>query len=260
MLLTSEEIEIEEKKWERKLISNCKTCNGLGYVVKTTEDGMYNLSSPCKCKLIAARNIKLLDWGMPRKFLDDSKWNMELLSDKPFYKSVLNYINNFEEKYENGSGMFLTGPHGRGKSTIECVIGKHVSRILNPETFKSKQNYTVAFSIYDDIVKLQFDKTKSEQLKTFLYKSNLLILDNVGNEIGKNDRQFSQRLLEMILRKRDNDCLPTIISSNYSLNEIEQEYNKDVRDFIEGNSEIVYVSGDNHRNKQNIKNDDELIF
>jgi DNA replication protein DnaC len=51
----------------------------------------------------------------------------------------------------------------------------------------------------------------------------------------------------MILRKRDNDCLPTIISSNYNINEIETEYNIDVKDFIIQNDEIVYIAGDNHR-------------
>ena len=44
--------------------------------------------------------------------------------------------------------------------------------------------------------------------------------------------------------------LPTIISSNYNINEIETEYNMDVKDFIIQNDEIVYVAGDNHRTEK----------
>lgn len=243
MLLSKEEQELEVKKNRRRFVQTCKKCGGTGFLTRMNNG--YEESYPCSCLKVVKRNVKLLDWGVPRKFLND-KWNMDFLKEKPYYQDIKNYIDNFQENYDNGKGLFLYGPQGRGKTTIESIIAKEVVMMVNPDTFSKKQTFNVAFAMYDDIVKKQFDKEQS-QLKYFLYKSDLLIIDNVGNETGKNEKQFSQRILEMILRKRDNDCLPTILSSNYNIDEMATEYNNDVRDFILQNDKLVSVLGDNHR-------------
>lgn len=243
MLLSKEEQELEVKKNRRRFVQTCKKCSGTGFLTRMNNG--YEESYPCSCLKVVKRNVKLLDWGVPRKFLND-KWNMDFLKEKPYYQDIKNYIDNFQENYDNGKGLFLYGPQGRGKTTVESIIAKEVVMMVNPDTFSKKQTFNVAFAMYDDIVKKQFDKEQS-QLKYFLYKSDLLIIDNVGNETGKNEKQFSQRILEMILRKRDNDCLPTILSSNYNIDEMATEYNNDVRDFILQNDKLVSVLGDNHR-------------
>lgn len=243
MLLSKEEQELEVKKNRRRFVQTCKKCGGTGFLTRMNNG--YEESYPCSCLKVVKRNVKLLDWGVPRKFLND-KWNMDFLKEKPYYQDIKNYIDNFQENYDNGKGLFLYGPQGRGKTTVESIIAKEVAMMVNPDTFSKKQTFNVAFAMYDDIVKKQFDKEQS-QLKNFLYKSDLLIIDNVGNETGKNEKQFSQRILEMILRKRDNDCLPTILSSNYNIDEMATEYNNDVRDFILQNDKLVSVLGDNHR-------------
>lgn len=243
MLLSKEEQELEVKKNRRRFVQTCKKCGGTGFLTRMNNG--YEESYPCSCLKVVKRNVKLLDWGVPRKFLND-KWNMDFLKEKPYYQDIKNYIDNFQENYDNGKGLFLYGPQGRGKTTVESIIAKEVAMMVNPDTFSKKQTFNVAFAMYDDIVKKQFDKEQS-QLKYFLYKSDLLIIDNVGNETGKNEKQFSQRILEMILRKRDNDCLPTILSSNYNIDEMAKEYNNDVRDFILQNDKLVSVLGDNHR-------------
>ena len=243
MLLSKEEQELEVKKNRRRFVQTCKKCGGTGFLTRMNNG--YEESYPCSCLKVVKRNVKLLDWGVPRKFLND-KWNMDFLKEKPYYQDIKNYIDNFQENYDNGKGLFLYGPQGRGKTTVESIIAKEVVMMVNPDTFSKKQTFNVAFAMYDDIVKKQFDKEQS-QLKYFLYKSDLLIIDNVGNVTGKNEKQFSQRILEMILRKRDNDCLPTILSSNYNIDEMATEYNNDVRDFILQNDKLVSVLGDNHR-------------
>ena len=242
-MLSKEEQELEVKKNRRRFVQTCKKCGGTGFLTRMNNG--YEESYPCSCLKVVKRNVKLLDWGVPRKFLND-KWNMDFLKEKPYYQDIKNYIDNFQENYDNGKGLFLYGPQGRGKTTVESIIAKEVVMMVNPDTFSKKQTFNVAFAMYDDIVKKQFDKEQS-QLKYFLYKSDLLIIDNVGNETGKNEKQFSQRILEMILRKRDNDCLPTILSSNYNIDEMATEYNNDVRDFILQNDKLVSVLGDNHR-------------
>ena len=250
MFLSQEEKALETKKYKRMIVEPCEVCNGTGYITRNKNG--YDTSFLCNCLKTVKRNVTLLDWGIPRKFLDDKKWNLQLLQDKSYYESIKSYIENFDDNFQQGRGLFLTGAHGRGKTTTECVIAKSVAMKINPDTFEQHLNYTVGFAMYDDIIKKMLSKNYAEveMLKTFLYKSNLLIIDNVGNEMGKNEKQFSQRTLEMILRKRDNDCLSTIVSSNYNINEMETEYNIDVKGFLEQNNDIVFVAGDNFRKAQ----------
>jgi len=254
MLLTKEEKDLEEQKNRRRIVDKCELCHGTGFISKVDEHG-YEQSYPCSCIKKVKRNVKLLDWGIPRKFLSD-KWDLEFIKEKNFYEPVKNYIDNFQDNYDEGRGLFLYGPQGRGKTTIESIIAKHVVEKINPDSFKKRSTFNVAFAMYDDLVKCQFDKANQDKMKIFIYKSDLLIIDNVGNEVGKNDNQFSQRFLEMILRKRDNDCLPTIISSNYTIDEMGKEYNNDIRDFLIQNNEIISVLGDNHRTENYTQNDD----
>lgn len=257
MLLTNEERDLEEKKNHRRIVEKCSICNGTGFVSKIDEHG-YEQSYPCSCLKKVNRNVKLLDWGIPRKFLSD-KWDINFIKDKNFYEPIKKYLDNYLDNYDEGKGLFLSGPQGRGKTTIESIIAKFLVTKPNPDTFDKHYTFNVAFSMYDDLLKWQFDKNCQDKMKFFIYKSDWLVIDNVGNEMGRNDKQFSQRFLEMILRKRDNDCKPVIISSNYTIDEIGKEYNNDIRDFIIQNNEIINVLGDNHRiEKYNI--DDDFDF
>ena len=90
---------------------------------------------------------------------------------------------------------------------------------------------------------------------------DLLIIDNLGNEAGRNkESQFAQRILEMTLRKRHNNLLPTVITTNYELDEIEKMYNKDVHDFLIQNNEDIFFSDENHRTTNDENVDDEENF
>ena len=181
------------------------------------------------------------------KFAKENYKSYVLIDFSKVSNEVKELFDNYLDNYDEGKGLFLSGPQGRGKTTIESIIAKFLVTKPNPDTFDKHYTFNVAFSMYDDLLKWQFDKNCQDKMKFFIYKSDWLIIDNVGNEMGRNDKQFSQRFLEMILRKRDNDCKPVIISSNYTIDEIGKEYNNDIRDFIIQNNEIINVLGDNHR-------------
>ena len=241
LLLGEEDLKSAQRYWGRQIKDTCPHCHGTGYIEKT-ENG-YKVASRCICEKIVNNYVRLEDYGLPRKFLHP-KWNLSLIKDKSYYNVFDDYIRNFQTYYDNTKGLFLTGAHGRGKSTIECIIAKEITKQKDKNTNKK---FTAAFVIYEDLINLKFDSSKTDILNSILYNTSLLIIDNVGNETGRNDNRFSQRFLEIILRKRDNLCLPTIISSNYSLDEIRQHYGDDVHDFIKLNSIVQFFSGENHR-------------
>lgn len=245
MLLSEKERQEEIRFYKNEIVKNCKECNGTGFVDKNGK------TYRCSCYLKVYRNVRLLDYGFPRKFLDDVQWNIELLQSKAFFPPIEDYINNFDVNYKKGKGIFLTGPYGRGKTTTECVIAKSVSEKTNPKTHKL---YSVAFDLWINLVRKMWNddyeiKKQAEQIM----QADVLILDNIGSEIKNNNevRDSYKERLETLLRERNNALMPTILSSNLNIDEIGEIYSQNIKDFIQQNAEVIYVSGDNYRQTQN---------
>lgn len=132
MFLSDKEKELEERKNRRRITDKCPLCKGRGTII--SEDEKFK---QCSCVKNVYRNVRLLDWGFPRKFLQE-KWSLELIKDRPYYEKIKKYIDNFIDNYDEGIGIFLYGSQGRGKTTIECIIAKSICSKINPDSFEQK--------------------------------------------------------------------------------------------------------------------------
>lgn len=204
----------------------------------------------CSCMEKALLNSNLVANGVPRKYLGEN-WSWENCTPQHFVDQCKEYADNFTDNYLTGKGIYLYGSQGRGKSTMEVLIAKTISTKINPDTNK---HYRVVFSIYEDIVQLSHqgrqDRNAKRKLDNLIILPELLIIDNIGSETGLgSETKHTTRLLEFILRKRDNNGMPVIISSNFTPEEITKNYSDTVHDFIEQNCELIPVMGDNFRKK-----------
>lgn len=249
MFLNKEQLEFEFQLWENRIVKNCEKCNGVGAILNN-DDGEYKTYINCECKKNSWLNANLVDWGIPRKYLSN-EWTWDNFEHVSFIEKSKNYADNFVENYMNCKGLFFYGAQGRGKSTMESMIAKTVAKLTNPDTNKY---FKPAFAIYEDIVQLSHQSRVNfdalQKLKNLCYKPDLLIIDNIGSETGFNsETKHTTKLLDLILRKRDNMGYPTILSSNFTPDEISKFYSDTVRDFIENNCELIAVTGDNFRKK-----------
>lgn len=248
MFFTPEQREKEIRRWENRLIEPCSICKGEGSV--NTDRGTAKM---CDCTRQAHINTELASCGLPSKYL---QWTWDMCEKTDFVEECKDYAKNFLDNYLIGKGLFLEGSQGRGKSTMEVLIAKEVAGMINPDT---KQNFKVAFAIYEDMVQLshkgrQGDRSASNKLDKLIDDVDLLIIDNIGSETGfGNETKYTTKLLEYILRKRDNAEKPTIISSNFNHNELENKYSDTVFQFIKLNCDVVLVTGENNRMKKNNK-------
>jgi DNA replication protein len=251
MLFTHEEYQNEVKRWQNRLVVNCPICKGVGSVDKpgTTKATM------CKCQENSIKNARLVASGVPRKYLDES-WNWdELNNNEESKQKVKKYVENFQQNYFAGKGLYIYGRQGRGKSLMESLVAREVSALMNPDR---GSNYKITFIIFEDLVKMSHearsDISVSKKLNMIIEGSDLLIIDNVGSETGT--QAYNTKFLELVLRKRDNSCVPTIISSNYTPEQIQQNYSDTIHDFILQNSELVFVQGENFRQKNQVIDED----
>lgn len=250
MLFSKDELDLEIKKWHNRIVKNCPLCNGIGAVDIPNS----NNTRLCECQQKAMANAHLVASGIPRKYID-SNWDWEILqNNKESTEKVKKFVSNFEQNYYAGKWLYIYGRQGRGKSLLESLAAREIIKKINPDTNK---HYKVFFIIFEELVQISHDARSDniarKKMNFIIESPDLLIVDNVGSETGTIN--YNAKFLEFILRKRDNNCVPTIISSNFTLEQVKSHYSDTIHDFIVQNSELVLVEGENHRQKGSILDD-----
>lgn len=114
--------------------------------------------------------------------------------------------------------LFFLGKTGTGKTHISLSIAKEVSSLGFNTAYGSLLNYLRC------IEKEHFGKNDMSETDTLriLIGADLLILDDLGSEFRTS---FYESALYNIINSRINLGLPTIISSNLSVDELQKNYN-----------------------------------
>lgn len=135
-----------------------------------------------------------------------------------FKKATLDahsFVDNFDNSYEN---ILFFGPVGTGKSFLSACIAKELLDSGHMVVYFSAQEL---FNLLSDIM---FDKRDRQELiaqKDILYKSELLIIDDLGTELSN---AATAAELFSILTDRNLKSNSTIISTNLELNQLKDRY------------------------------------
>lgn len=246
MLVTEERMFAETNKWENRLIKKCKLCNKTGIIKK---NGEY---VNCECSNKAKLFTKLTCNGVPTKYL---QWRWKDCDDQSFVNECKDYADKFIDYYMEGTGLFLYGLQGRGKTTMESLIARDATIKINPDTNKS---FEVIFVMFEDLIQWNLQKNDwviRNKLNNVIENSDLLIIDNLGSETGfGSETKTNVKLLDRILRTRDNNQKPFIISSNFTLEEIGKYYSETIKDFIYDDCKVIDVTGEKFRNTSEYNN------
>ena len=118
----------------------------------------------------------------------------------------------------NSESLFIIGQTGIGKTHISLAIAKEVSAKGFSVAYGSLLNYMRI------IEREHFGRSSAPEADTLqiLINTDLLILDDLGSEF---QTSFYESSLYNILNSRINLGLPTIISSNLTISDLQQKYN-----------------------------------
>lgn len=240
-----------------KPVFSCPLCEDRGYVTKSSGE-----SVPCSCyqklyleQLYAFSNI-LNDGKTGFDFFDDS-----FFSDKPnkqkyqvdispreqileIKHQCIKFIENFSDK--DTPNFYFYGSIGTGKTFMAKSIGLELV----------KRGYSVLYlsapSLFSIIQQYRFssDRETSEHEQTYknLITADLLILDDLGTE-PKSDARYAEllTLLEMRKGRNQNHMAKTLISSNFDLKRLFQEYNERIASRLVGEFQFIQFIGDDIR-------------
>lgn len=228
----------------------CGNCNDTGYsdghrcgclsklLVEIAERELSKISQSGSCSF---DNFNL-------EFYRNTLWESSSLNVKGanvYEKMLWNY--NFCKKYadnfsENADSIFMMGLTGLGKTHLSLAIANVVI----------KKGYSVICGSIGDILR----RIEDQQFGRADYESNvmqeildidLLLLDDLGSEFEK---KFNESALYNIINTRINNSRATIISTNFTIEEMEERYNTRITSRLFFSFKMLSFVGDDIRQKR----------
>ena len=204
---------------ESKQLLTCEFCN------KIIEDGEY--CSP-KCETFKLRREKMPEYlkscGVNKLFLNVSYDNIE--------SSIKNKIEKFQDNI-----LFITGKPGVGKThTAISIIVKKATEDIRVSRFVNLSSLMIDIR--------QAIKDDEERYILQKYKKNvILILDDIGAE---KISDYAASIMYHIIDYRYSQLLPTVITSNYNLDELSRLYNDRLTSRI-ASGIVIRMNGNDRR-------------
>lgn len=242
----------------------CTICSDRGYITDLT-----GLSLPCSCY----QNLYLEQLYKQSNLINDGKTGFEYFDESYFSAAAdrkkyqldispreqireikcacHDFIDNFLNK--DYPDLFFFGETGTGKTFMAKSIGLELIRKGYTVLYLSS---TMLFSIIHQY-RISSDKEgfSGEQAYKNLTTANLLILDDLGTEPAS-DSKFAELLTLLEMRKAQGKAhiAKTIISSNFNLKRLAQEYNERIASRIVGEFKILKFIGDDIRILKKVEN------
>lgn len=216
----------------------CEKCLDTGFI-----DGKY-----CSCLIKEINNILKEESGFSQ-FADFKDTNFDVFSNKEFMEKLYSKMQLWCHSNFKKNLIYIAGYTGVGKThLIKCMANELIN--LNHVVY-----FTTSFSMHQDFIKSYSTKDLDEKnnlLDKYL-NTEILFIDDLGTEL----RQYNITInyLYQVLNERKVKRLPTIITSNLTLDDIKDYYDERISSRIidKETSICLFIDGDDLRLK-NTKN------
>ena len=216
-------------------IYTCKECKDTGFV-----DG-----NRCTC-FKQALIERLCEQNKIREYLTNEnftsiRYDLQVGEDARRFEKAVSKARNFVEEFENGmQNICFSGPVGTGKSFLsKCILGELLKKGYSCIYFSAP----TLFSTIGDY-KFHKSATQSVNPTEILYSCDLLVIDDLGTELTNS---FCVSELLTLLNEREKYSKSTVISTNLSLEELNNAYSDRVFSRMFSNFEFCPLTGQDVR-------------
>jgi hypothetical protein len=209
---------------------------------------LYGKDHPCDCKWqdTLRRHYMLANIPMAYWSLGPDDW----WGDPQALIAAQEYLYNWEDNKWVGLGIDFYSPRmGVGKTMLSTIIAK---ALINA----GEKVYFTSFR--DAVSALVNDLPDAADTMTRLRETPVLILDEVGAGWSENMRALYADKLEDLVRFRTSGCAVTIMTTNMTPDELNDEYSR-CFSLLAAKQTRVHVSGDDVRMKGEAKMMDEEL-
>lgn len=229
-----------QEKLKNDICSGCSICGGTGridldYCLCFLKFRAYNI--------LCGKNEEGIDYGFSRKLLDivseeDSDIyifdTFPTIEDDNQVEALIDYISHPEEVFDRGLSLYLySQEYGRGKTTLAHFL----SYIFSEYLFLDLHNYQMVFSKGQDRDNIFFLRNSQDVLddpEKYMCVP-FLVIDDVGNENKSASwkRETSVAAYQRLFHYREDNRLPTIITSNYTPTRLNELYGRYLESLLE---------------------------
>lgn len=235
-----------ESDWLRSFDANvvssvrhCKTCGGKRTFKWRVREGdgwkQVMFECPCEEQLVLHRYLAFSGIELAYQRLG---WDDLVGCDPQAVATVNAWLDNADANIRAGVGLLLRGGFGTGKTLLSQLAFKR----LLAEGF---EGWSVPFH---RMVSTLMDSWSSPQAQRDFYSrcmnAPILVMDDLGQEAKRRfaakegERKVSSSTAEfaidMILRHRGAAALPTIITTNFTVDQIAQHYGPNIKSLLTG--------------------------
>lgn len=245
----------------RSSVKHCVTCGGSRRFRWWDAGGsIAEYECPCEEQLVLHRYLAYSGVELAYQRL---RWADLVGCDPDAGLKVTTWLDRADANLRSGLGLLLLGNQGTGKTLLSQLAFKR----LLAEGF---EGWSISFhSIISNLI----NSWKSQEAQQAFYSrclnAPLLVVDDLGKELmreravkGEGMSRVSpmtaEFAIDMILRHRASAALPTIITSNFTLDQIAQHYGDNIRSLLSGSFTEVSFNGIDFRAASRARLEDEV--
>lgn len=159
------------------------------------------------------------------------------ISPRERMAEILEFCRQYAEDFDRRApSVLMTGQTGLGKTHLSLAIAGKVIEKGYSVLYNSAQNF------FRELQNERFGKSGSSAFENMMLECDLLVIDDLGAEFSTS---FTVSALYNIVNTRINTGLPTIISTNLNLTEIENQYSNRISSrFIGEYSHLIFEGKD----------------
>lgn len=189
------------------------------------------------------KNYQTLDWD-------------DVLIQGVVVDTFVDYVTNMDYYVKTGTSLFIHGHPGLGKSMLSALLLKRALSI------GYEGHFTSFIELRDGYSASWKDADSREWFSRKVKNTGLLVIDDPGRENTTTPKalEFSQSLIDDVIRTRTASVLPTIITSNYTPSQFREAYGDAVSSLLDERTLIREATGISYRAKVANRNDEEIAL
>lgn len=212
-----------------EVVDKCQICQGLGFID----------SKECQCRVVQRYLDYLIEAKIPTEFWELSLESLTEVRPVQLLKVAEKYISRIHVAVRKSLGIMFMGPNGRGKTAIQCAIGKAaVVSGLEVQYFTVQQ--------YIDAVK----SNDSELLEEYS-SGKVILLDELDKVYISQKTNFVPKTLEEFIRRMISSGVAFIICTNLVEADLIKLFGESTLSMLRGHLKFLLMDGEDYRDTQN---------